>query len=221
MAEDPQPMTLQQRIAALNAAHIGRVPGDPPRPSSHPTPPSIPTRRPIVVKQHTINNPPEYVHGSVTDARIGNKPAPPPHPPVRKQPPPLPSRNSSLDEQRRASVASTASSGTTNTAETSSTRVTATRTKSTDSASRVKAPAWGESELPVLPPKGQQANQPTRKYSEERPKYVNRAPSSTSLVSTTSTSDTRPSPPQRPALLHDFHLASPRPNTKSTLQTRL
>lgn len=200
MAEDPQPMTLQQRIAALNAARIGRVPGDPPRPSSHPTPPSIPTRRPIVVKQHTINNPPEYVHGSVTDSRIGNKPAPPPHPPVRKQPPPLPSRNGSLDEQRRASVASTASSGTTNTAETSSTRVTATRTKSTDSATRVKAPAWGECELPTLPPKGQQTNQPTRKYSEERPKYVNRAPSSTSLVSTTTASDTRPSPPQRPAL---------------------
>lgn len=200
MAEDPQPLTLQQRIAALNAAHIGRVPGDPPRPSSHPTPPTIPTRRPIVVKQHTVNNPPEKVNGSITDSRIGNKPAPPPQPPVRKQPPPLPTRNGSLDEQRRGSVASTTSSGTSNTAETSSSRVTATRTKSTDSANRIKAPAWGECELPALPPKGQHANPPTRKYSEERPKYVNRAPSSTSLVTTTSNSDTRPSPPQRPAL---------------------
>ncbi|KAK5059761.1 hypothetical protein LTR84_009644 [Exophiala bonariae] len=200
MAEDPQPLTLQQRIAALNAAHIGRVPGDPPRPSSHPTPPSIPTRRPIVVKQNTINNPPENLNGSVTDSRIGNKPAPPPQPPVRKQPPPLPTRNSSLDEERRGSVASTASSGTTNTTETSSARVTATRTKSTDSASRIKAPAWGECELPALPPKGQQANPPTRKYSEERPKYVNRAPSSTSIVSIASSTDTRPQPPPRPAL---------------------
>ena len=210
MAEDPQPLTLQQRIAALNAAHIGRVPGDPPRPSSHPMPPTIPTRRPIIVKHHTVKNPAENVNGSVTDSRIGNKPnkpPPPPQPPVRKQPPPLPSRNSSLDEQRRGSVASTTSSGTgtTNTSETSSSHVNATitRTKSTDSACRIKAPAWGECELPALPPKGQAANPPARKYSEERPKYINRAPSSTSIVSigsATSNGDARPSPPQRPAL---------------------
>merc|ERR1711939_748394 len=96
MAQDPQPLTLQQRIAALNAAHVGRIPGDPLRPS-----PSIPTRRPVVVKQKTFNNPPENVNGSVTDRTIGNQPAPPPPPPARKQPPPLPSRNNSLDEQRR------------------------------------------------------------------------------------------------------------------------
>src|ERR1700761_6690602 len=105
MAEDPQPLTLKERIQALNAAHIGRIPGEPPRASSHPPPP-IPSRRPVVVKQHTVNIPPEKVNGSVTDARPGNLPAPPPSA-VKKQPPPLPSRNSSLEEQRRGSIAST------------------------------------------------------------------------------------------------------------------
>lgn len=195
MAEDPQPRTLQQRIAALNTAHIGRVHGDPPRASSHPSPP-LPTRRPVVVKQHTINNPPEQVNGSVTDSRPGNQPAAPP-PPSRKQPPPLPSRNDTLDAQRRSSVASTTSSGTN---DTSGSKATTTRTKSTDSANRIKAPAWGDCELPALPLKGVHAQPITRKYSDDRPKYVNRAPSSTTVVTPAAASEFKLSPPQRPSL---------------------
>ncbi|KIX08347.1 uncharacterized protein Z518_03003 [Rhinocladiella mackenziei CBS 650.93] len=202
MAEDPQPLTLQQRIAALNAAHIGRIPGDPPS-SSHPTPP-LPTKRPVVVKQNSINNPPERVNGSVIGSGVGNQPVPPP-PPARKQPPPLPSRNSSLDEQRRGSVASIASSGTN---DTTSSRVTSTRTKSTDSASRIKAPAWGECELPALPPKGAHHQPVTRKYSDDKPKYVNRAPSSTSVAIPATSSEAKPQqrpslPPRLPSRKHD------------------
>ncbi|KIY04164.1 uncharacterized protein Z520_00856 [Fonsecaea multimorphosa CBS 102226] len=196
MSEDPSfvTLTLQQRIAALNAAHIGRIPGEPPRASSHPPPP-VPSRRPPILKQNTVNIPPEQVNGSITDPRPGNQPAPPP--PARKQPPPLPSRNHSLEEQRRGSVTSINSSGTNDTA---SSKATTTRTKSTDSASRIKAPAWGECELPSLPPRNGNPHVATRKYSEDRPKYVNRAPSSTSLVSTTTTAEARPAPPPRPSL---------------------
>ncbi|EXJ84395.1 hypothetical protein A1O3_05062 [Capronia epimyces CBS 606.96] len=195
MAEDPQPLTLQQRIAALNAAHIGRIPGDPPRPSLQPAP-SIPTRRPAFVQQHTINNPPERVNGSVTDHKAGNQPAPPP--PARKQPPPLPNRNNSLDDQRRGSVASTTSSGT---SEANIPRVSATRTKSTDSASRVKAPAWGECELPPLPPRNTHTETTTgRKFSDDRPKYANRAPADAPVGKPARTTEAKPSPPQRPSL---------------------
>ncbi|KIW60180.1 hypothetical protein PV05_00417 [Exophiala xenobiotica] len=192
MAQDPQPLTLQQRIAALNAAHVGRIPGDPLRPS-----PSIPTRRPVVVKQKTFNNPPENVNGSVTDRTIGNQPAPPPPPPARKQPPPLPSRNNSLDEQRRGSVASTTSSGTN---DTNLYKVSTTRTKSTDSANRIKAPAWGDCELPPLPARGSHPQPVTRKFSDDKPKYVNRAPSCTSVTTPASTRDVKPAPPPRPSL---------------------
>ncbi|KIV93941.1 hypothetical protein PV10_05113 [Exophiala mesophila] len=205
MAEDPQPLTLQQRIAALNAAHIGRVPGEPPRPSSHSTPPIVPTRRPIIVKQHSINNPPERSNASVSVANstIGNQPAPPPV--VRKPPPPLPNRKTSREEERRGSVASTVSTGGSSVVDTpASSRVTTTRTKSTDSASRVKAPAWGECQLPALPPKNAHPATVTRKYSEEKPKYVNRAPSATSITPATTPpttgTDTRPAPPPRPSL---------------------
>ncbi|KAJ9635035.1 hypothetical protein H2204_005990 [Knufia peltigerae] len=194
MAEDPQPLTLQQRIAALNAAHVGRIPGDPPRPSpSHPPP--IPNRRPVVVKQNTFNNPPESLHGSVTDRKVGNQPAPPPA--TKKPPPPLPCRKNSLDEQRRGSVASTTSNGT---VDTTSSRTTTARGKSTDSLNRVKAPAWGESELPPLPPRGVQPQPLTRKYSDEKPKYVNRAPSCTTVTTPASARDVKPSPPARPSL---------------------
>ena len=195
MAEDPQPISLKERIAALNAAHIGRIPGEPPRPSSHPPPP-IPSRRPVVVKQHTVNNPPEQTNGSITDSRPGNLPAPPP-PPVRKQPPPLPSRNSALEEQRRGSVASTISSGT---SDTSSSKAATTRTKSTDSLNRVKAPAWGECQLPALPPRNAHAQPAARRDSDEKPRHVNRVPSNTAIITPATTVQVKPAPAPRPSL---------------------
>src|SRR5277367_4236729 len=70
MAEDPQPLTLQQRIASLNAAHVVRAPGVPPavRPK-----PQVP-KRPVVVRNKSINNSPEQVNGSIADSTIGNQP---------------------------------------------------------------------------------------------------------------------------------------------------
>ena len=198
-------MTLQQRIATLNAAHIGRIPGDPPLPKAKP---QIPTKRPTVIhREKSINNPPEQVNGSVTAVYKGNQPSgpkqngvlpppplartlpngsskarpPPPPLPARQpsQPPPaLPSRRPSELDGRRGSEDSTTSGTSAYSAGTG--LVTASRTKSSDSASRVKAPAWGEVELPPLPVRGS-ASKP-RQYSSERPKYECRAPSSSGQV---------------------------------------
>lgn len=195
MAEDPQPLTLRERIQALNAAHIGRIPGEPPRPSSHPPPP-VPSRRPVVLKQNSVNNPPERLNGSITDSRPGNLPAPPP-PPAKKQPPPLPSRNTSLEDQRRGSIASTYSSAT---SDGSSIKSTTTRTKSTDSVNRIKAPAWGECPLPVLPPRNSNPPSISRKESDETPRYVNRAPTVTPAIIPALSAQAKPASPARPAL---------------------
>ena len=177
-------MTLQQRIAALNATHVGRVPSEPLRPVQVPdrATPQVPNRRPNIVKHKSINNPPEHLNGSITDTRVGNKPAPPPLP-SRKKPPALPSRKDSGDSERRPSIESTTSVYTNG-----SVTTTANTSRSTSS-ERVKAPAWGECELPALPPKGQVSA--PRKYSSDRPKYVNRAPSSATTTTTTSSIDSR------------------------------
>jgi transglutaminase-like putative cysteine protease len=203
MAEDPQPMTLQQRIAALNASHINRVPGDPP--PSRPKP-QIPPHRPVLPLRHeSAKTPAGKTNGSRTDNGIGNLPTDvkaeklPPPPIIRigldkskPAPPPLPKRQSSQPcpalpprrpaEQslRRDSFESTSSvlssvSGT-------STGLTSSKSREF-STGRVKAPAWGECELPPLPQK--QVGPEQRKYSAERPKYHNRAPSGPLRVSPT------------------------------------
>lgn len=208
MAEDPQPLTLQQRIASLNAAHVARVPGEAPtvRPK-----PQIPTKRPVVIRNKSTNNPPEHVNGSIADSTIGNQPnglrqngllppptiirpsgsstkqarPPPPPLPTRQPslpPPPLPLRRPSGQEIRRDSVESNSSAvsgGSTYSNETN--LVSIARTRSNDSASRVKAPAWGEAELPPLPLRGHDPPKP--QYSLERPKYAFRAPSSSTKIS--------------------------------------
>ncbi len=188
-------MTLQQRIAALNASHVSRVPGDPPPTRSKP---QIPLERPAIsLRQRSINNPPERVNGSVTDITIGNlpngtkipqipppptvhnvtersKPTPPPLP--KRQPsqpcPALPPRRPTDQSSRRDSLESASSV----ISSVSATPTELSRTKSRDSSSgRIKAPAWGDVELPPLPTK--QVALPQRKYSAEKPKYHNRAPS--------------------------------------------
>ena len=225
MSEDPQPMTLQQRIASLNAAHIGRVPGEPslPRPK-----PQVPQKRPIVIRQRTVNNPPEQLNGSVVQSEAGNEPAgvslqngllPPPSitvpaprapsrptpPPLPKRqssqaPPPLPARKQSQDTSRRGSEASPTPGNGSGSGGSDSCGLTATRTTSNES-SRVKAPAWGDVNLPTLPPRG--PNPAPRKYSSEQPKYVNRAPSAASLESVASAhpkEETAPIPSLLPRL---------------------
>ena len=203
MAEDPQPMTLQQRIAALNASHVGRVPSEVPlnlRPK-----PQIPLKRPIVIRQRSVNTPPERVTGTITATNgIANQPARDPQPPnivppplpVREnprtslpskappplprrqpsRPPPLPERKESSENSRRGSGEST-HSDTTNTTYDEGTSLTKTRSKSSE---RIKAPAWGEEKLPPLPTRG--ASSAPRSYSTERPKYANRAPKSTETI---------------------------------------
>lgn len=82
--EPVQVLTLQQRIAALNQAHIANnnsnAPQSRPAPAHKParptssTPP-IPSRRPDLSHRRTANVPPGTGHGSVADRSIGNEPA--------------------------------------------------------------------------------------------------------------------------------------------------
>lgn len=209
MAEDPQPLTLQQRIASLNAAHVVRAPGVPPPVRSKP---QVPTKRPVVVRNKSINNPPEQVNGSIADSTIGNQPnglrknglippptitrptgtstkqtrSPPPPLPTRQPslpPPSLPARRPSEQGIRRDSVESNSSGASGGSTYSNGTnQLTIARTRSNDSASRVKAPAWGETELPPLPARGTEAAK--SQYSSERPKYAVRAPSSSTEIPT-------------------------------------
>lgn len=205
MAEDPQPQSISQRIAALNATHIGRVPGE--LPHSKPKP-ALPFNRPsLTERQKTVNNPPAHVNGSVANIRLGNEPigpkqydllppptvtstpqgqkeklrGPPPPLPTRRpsgQPSPaLPPRRPSEKTERRESIESISS--TTSALSALSTNTTLTngpRRKSTDAGKTVKAPAWGETDLPPLPTRPSEA--PSRNRSQERPKYAVRALSS-------------------------------------------
>lgn len=198
MAEDPQPLTLQQRIASLNAAHVGRVPGE--LPTSR-IKPQIPTKRPTVVqRQKTVNNPPEQLNGSTTNLKIGNQPngttrqngllPPPPlakaHPKdnhlTKASPPPLPTRQPSLpppklpsrqpyeEDVRRDSVESHSSGVSGGSAHANgATLSTIARSRSNDSATRMRAPGWGDCEVPPLPAR---VGVPTQAlYSSERPKH--------------------------------------------------
>jgi len=169
-------MTLKQRMALLNAAHVGRIPGDPPitaRPK-----PQIPDRRPVV-RQKSFNIPNESTASTSAQPSIANLPSGPPPLPARKQPPPLPVRKSSQEPERRDCVSPNVSDGY------NGPRVTASRTKSEESGPRVKAPAWGECELPALPARTEPKTR-TKSFTD-RPKVGNRTPSVSSMASTTTT----------------------------------
>ncbi|KAL9109808.1 MAG: hypothetical protein Q9227_005511 [Pyrenula ochraceoflavens] len=230
MAEDPQPQSITQRIAALNQAHIGRVPGDPPLP--RPKPP-LPTTRP-----KSFNNPPAKVVGSVTsNSGIGNEPngvrekeilsppqvtrttsntlnkqkAVPPPLPTRKsstQPSPaLPPRRPTERNERRDSSESTISTiSTISGVSINTTLANGARRKSTDAARAVKAPAWGDTDLPPLPVRPAEKSTTEARSSQDRPKYAVRAPSSTQKITPTISSENlRPSqsnpslPPRLPS----------------------
>lgn len=188
MAEDPQPMTLQQRIASLNAAHVGRLPGAPPIPSTRPKP-QIPDRRPVV-KQKSFNIPNESNVTTTSQPDVGNTPSGPPPLPSRKKPPPLPTRKNtqSSQEERRDSASSQSSNGY------NAPRLTTTRTKSDEN--RIKAPAWGEVELPPLPAKVEPKSR-TKSFTE-RPQVARRTPSISSTTSTTSAVTTASSNARQP-----------------------
>lgn len=158
-------------------------------------------------RQNGFLPPPPIVRESTSTApartpRVLARPPPPPLPKRQhsQAPPPLPARKESHEISRRGSEDSSKSGNGYGSGGSDDLRLTATRTKSNDS-SRIKAPAWGEVELPALPPRG--ANATPRKYSSEQPKYINRAPSSTSLKSLASaqSSEDRPPVPSLPPRL--------------------
>lgn len=190
MAEDPQPMTLQQRIASLNAAHVGRTPGELPPTSTRPKP-QMPDRRPIV-KQKSFNFPNEKNISTTTQPSVGNTPKGPPPLPSRKQPPPLPTRkNTSTPVEQNGTIDTQTPNGY------NGPRLTTTRTKSDEN--RVKAPAWGEVELPPLPAKVEPKSR-TKSFNTTQARSVVRTPSASSLASTATnmsnnSKQTAPPPP--------------------------
>lgn len=164
MTETEAPvLSFKDRIAKFNqSAETPPVPR--PQSASRPPPP---------VHNKTINNPPNNVNGSVLDRSIGNQPADPgPKPssngvqkPV-KVPPPLPSRKASMTPalprrpsadpslHHKNSLESVTSDASLSTASTRTGRTTVTSSTSADSGNgRIRAPAWGEAELPPLPPR--------------------------------------------------------------------
>ncbi|KAK5078608.1 hypothetical protein LTR64_002978 [Lithohypha guttulata] len=168
MAEDAQLQTLQQRIAALNADHLGRLPGK--TTQTRPKPP-IPDRRPIL-KHKSFNIPNENAVSTSSD------PANLPNGPPQRQPPPLPARRTKQEADQEIGTIERDDNC-------SRPQATATRTKSEQNSSRIKAPAWGQCDLPTLLLKTEPLH--TRKESVvERPSTA-RTPSVSSLASTTTT----------------------------------
>ncbi|PYI11481.1 kyphoscoliosis peptidase [Aspergillus sclerotiicarbonarius CBS 121057] len=240
MAEEPQVMSIQQRIAALKQAQTGQSAGTeasepvlvqptpmPIRPAAPPRPKTF-TTTPIP-NNNTSNhaagsNGSAYNHSSTSNNAVPPRPvprpstAPAPAPAKYKTPPPLPARKPS-DQQRPAlpprrptqpsrkgsleSMASDISRSTT----TSAGRTTTTSATSIDAGSgRSLPPAWGEADLPPLPPKRQPQPPPrppltTKKsisrLSPPRPTLPLRRKSSHSNYSTESTDSQRPRLPPR------------------------
>ncbi|PYH49684.1 uncharacterized protein BP01DRAFT_3348 [Aspergillus saccharolyticus JOP 1030-1] len=234
MVDEPQVMSIQQRIAALKHAQAGQAGG---AEASEPTliqPTSLPIRPAAPPKPRTFNRssdneipgsngrphdetpPPTY---DESFPRPSAQPLPCPAPAKYKSPPPLPVRKPS-DQQvqprptlpprrptnpsrkvSRESMASDISRSTT----TSTGRATITSVTSSDSGTgRSLPPAWGEVELPPLPPK-RQPPLPSRpstasvrsNSSLSVPQLPARRGSSQSNCSTDSTYSQQPRPPPR------------------------
>ncbi|PYH96579.1 hypothetical protein BO71DRAFT_166433 [Aspergillus ellipticus CBS 707.79] len=237
MAEEPQVMSIQQRIAALKQAQTGQSGGGTEasepvliQPTSLPVRPAAPPPRP---KTFTTPIPTDNDHAAGSNGSVYYHPPPeydtvPPKPVVprpattpatakHKTPPPLPARKPS-DQQRPAlpprrptqpsrkgsieSMASDMSRSTT----TSAGRNTIASTTSIDSGGRSLPPAWGEAQLPPLPPKRQPQlpSQPTPtsaksngNLSPPRPALPLRRKSSQSNHSTASNDSPQPRLPPR------------------------
>ncbi|RAL01312.1 uncharacterized protein BO80DRAFT_64654 [Aspergillus ibericus CBS 121593] len=241
MAEEPQVMSIQQRIAALKQAQAaGQSAGTeasepvlvqptpmPIRPAAPPRPKTFTTA--TIPNDNTNNhaagsNGSIYSHSSTSLNVVPPRPvprpstAPAPAPAKYKTPPPLPARKPS-DQQRPAlpprrptqpsrkgsleSMASDISRSTT----TSAGRTTSTSATSFDAGpGRSLPPAWGEADLPPLPPKRQPQPPPRpslktkksiSKLSPPRPSLPLRRKSSHSNYSAESTDSERPRLPPR------------------------
>ncbi|KAG2416878.1 hypothetical protein HFD88_008095 [Aspergillus terreus] len=216
MAEETQVLTIQQRIAALNQAQAAQSPDSAASPfltSSKPTPlASRPAPRAQPANNHPVNT-------SANNEPEKPQPRPVPRAPSTapisvqkpKVPPPLPARAPALPPRRPSelsrknsleSVASDASRSTS----TSAGRTTGTSSSSVASGASygIRAPAWGEAELPALPPRRQDIKPPprpktaatnsTRSVSQSRPPLPSRR-ESTNSVSTNDSASSRPPPP--------------------------
>ncbi|KAL4946965.1 hypothetical protein BDW69DRAFT_179353 [Aspergillus filifer] len=194
MAEEPQVLSIQDRIRALKQAQAGQSPSTEattgsPFPGTQPTAFAL---RPASAQSNGVSNtppPPYSPNGKSTPVPPAQRPAPPPIPQSAppseiasgtrqppKRPPPLPARKSSSQQlaapslpPRRPSVDSVASDASRST--TAST-ARSNGSKPTTPGSVVKAPAWGTTELPPLPPK-RQTTQPAVSPSRPKPTTLN------------------------------------------------
>lgn len=178
MTEELQLSSIQQRIAALKRSQAGGAPQSPPflhppterssgaliqraprptqTPSAQPevrakkTPPPLPTRR-ADRQPPSLPARPELLTRPGLPAR--------PEPPERLQPPSHPEVRPTLpprrptDPSRKWSQESVVSDSSYSTAVTSVGHAASTTSLSSNDSGRIKAPAWGTTELPVLPPK--------------------------------------------------------------------
>lgn len=177
MTEEPQLGSIHQRIAALKLAQAAQPSGGSESPLFRPgtersksanNPPSYNVTG-SVLDGALIGNEPADKQTSRPVPRPRPTPSPKPDQTVKKAPPPLPTRRSDrqppptparpalpshrpTDTPRRPSVESVTSDASLSTAATS-VRGASTTSLNSSGNSRVKAPAWGETELPPLPPK--------------------------------------------------------------------
>ncbi|GCB20222.1 kyphoscoliosis peptidase [Aspergillus awamori] len=185
MAEEPQVMSIQQRIAALKQAQVGQSSGtdtsEPAlvQPTLMPIRPAAPPRPKTFTTNNTNDsynthaagsNGSVYNRSSASNDAVPPRPVPrpataPAPPPVKhKTPPPLPARKPS-DQQRPAlpprRPTQPSHKGSLESMASDISRSTTTSTGRTSASSintgpgRSLPPAWGEAELPPLPPKRQ------------------------------------------------------------------
>ncbi|KAL4921460.1 hypothetical protein BDW62DRAFT_208441 [Aspergillus aurantiobrunneus] len=195
MSEEPQVLSIQDRIRALKQAQAGQSPSS----EATGTPPLLgkqPTAFVLRPASSQSDEPPPVARNS-PGAGVQERPAPGSRQPP-KRPPPLPARKSSNQlapalPPRRPSTDSVASDASPSTS-TSTGR--STGSKVTTPGSVVKAPPWGVGELPPLPPKRQ----------DTKPAVSPARPKPTTLGSN------GPLPPPRPSL-------PPRPSSNQSVST--
>ncbi|KAL4898141.1 hypothetical protein BDV59DRAFT_662 [Aspergillus ambiguus] len=216
MAEETQVLTIQQRIAALNQAQAAQSPDSAASPfltSSKPTPLAS---RPAAPRTQTLNSS-SPVENAPEKPQARPVPRPPPTAPINAQkpkvPPPLPARAPALpprrpsEPSRKNSLESIASDASRSTS-TSAGRTTATSSSSVNSGATygIRAPAWGDADLPPLPPKRQDIKPPPRPKpatTNSTPSLPSRPPLPSRRESSNSTSTngdlTAPRPPPLPS----------------------
>ncbi|KAJ5690715.1 hypothetical protein N7462_005107 [Penicillium macrosclerotiorum] len=239
MAEEPQLGSIQQRIAALKQAQAAQSGTDPSpfrpvteRSKSANNPPSYNVTGSVLDSAAISNEPTDdqiQTPSALTYTPI-RSPDPPPPParpelPSRPEPPTRPEARPALPPRRpteplrRPSQESTLSDASQSTAATSVGRGASTTSLNSNGNSRIKAPAWGDADLPKLPPRRPKEDlteiEPPRPESKSRMSGLTskintlrgKAPSSSSTSS--SSTPSRPSLPTRTSGRSDTSLSTP------------